>query len=31
MAIAFYAEDIELPAINKQAVSGWVRAVVATY
>lgn len=27
MAIAFYAEDIELPAINKQAVSGWVRAV----
>ena len=31
MAIAFYAEDIELPAINKQAVSGWVRAVAATY
>ena len=31
MAIAFYAEDTELPAINKQAVSGWVRAVAATY
>ncbi len=31
MAISFYAEDIELPTINQEAVSQWVRAVAATY
>ena len=31
MAIAYYAEDIELPAIKKSAVSGWVKAVAETY
>ena len=31
MAIAYYAEDIELPAIKKRAVSGWVKAVAETY
>ena len=27
MAIAYYAEDIQLPAIKKKAVSGWIKAV----
>lgn len=31
MAISFYAEDIELPTINQEAVAQWVRAVAATY
>lgn len=31
MAIAYYAEDIELPAIKKRVVSGWVKAVAETY
>ena len=31
MAIAFYAEDIALPAIQQQAVSNWVKAVAETY
>lgn len=31
MAIAYYAEDIEFPAIKKRAVSGWVKAVAETY
>ena len=31
MAIAFYAEDIELPPIHKRAISSWVRAVAETY
>lgn len=31
MAIAFYAEDIQLPAIKKRAVSNWVKEVAATY
>lgn len=31
MAITFYAEDIELPAIKQQAVGNWVREVAATY
>lgn len=31
MAISYYAEETELPAINQKAVSNWIRAVVATY
>ena len=31
MAIAFYAEDIKLPAIKKKAVSNWVKEVAAKY
>lgn len=31
MAIAFYAEDIELPAIKKKALSAWIKAVADTY
>ena len=31
MAIAFYAEDIKLPAIKKRAVGNWVKEVAATY
>ena len=31
MAIAYYAEDIQLPAIKKKAVSGWIKAVAETY
>ena len=31
MAISFYAEDIELPAIKKRAVSSWIKAVTETY
>ena len=31
MAIAYYAEDIQLPAIKKKAVSGWIKAVADTY
>ena len=31
MAIFFYAEDTELPAINQEAVAGWVREVAQTY
>lgn len=27
MAIAFYAEEIELPAISKKAVSNWIKTV----
>ena len=30
MAIAYYAEDIQLPAIKKKAVSGWIKAVAET-
>lgn len=31
MAIAFYAEDIKLPAIKKRAVGNWIKEVAATY
>lgn len=31
MAIAFYAEEIELPAISKKAVSNWIKTVAETY
>ena len=31
MAIAFYAEEIELPSIKKRAVSNWIKAVAETY
>lgn len=31
MAISFYAEEIELPTINQEAVAQWVRVVAATY
>lgn len=31
MAITFYAEDIELPAIKQKAVGNWVIEVAATY
>ena len=31
MAIAYYAEDIQLPAIKKKAVSGRIKAVAETY
>ena len=31
MAIAFYSEEVELPAINQEAVSSWVREVTKTY
>ena len=31
MAIAFYAEDIHLPAIRKRAVGAWIKAVASTY
>lgn len=31
MAIAFYAEGIELPVIKKKAVSDWIKAVAGTY
>ena len=31
MAISFYAEDIELPAIKKRAVGNWIKAVAETY
>ncbi len=31
MTISFYAEDIELPAIKKEAVSNWIRRVAETY
>ena len=31
MTISFYAEDIELPAIKKEAVSNWIRKVAETY
>lgn len=31
MAIAYYAEDIELPAIKKMAVSGWIKSVAERY
>ena len=31
MAIFYYAEDTELPAINQEAVAGWVREVAQTY
>lgn len=31
MAIAFYAEDIELPAINKKALSSWIKEVAETH
>ena len=31
MAIAYYAEYIQLPAIKKKAVSGWIKAVAETY
>ena len=30
MTISFYAEDIELPAIKKEAVSNWIRKVGET-
>ena len=31
MAISYYAEDTELPAINQEKVSEWVRAVTKTH
>lgn len=31
MTISFHAEDIELPAIKKEAVSKWIKAVTETY
>ena len=31
MTISFHAEDIELPAIKKEAVSNWIRKVAETY
>lgn len=31
MAIEFYAEDTELPAIRQEPVSAWIKAVAATY
>lgn len=31
MAISFYSEGVELPAINQEAVSSWVREVTKTY
>ena len=31
MAIAIYSEEVELPAINQEAVSSWVREVTKTY
>lgn len=31
MAIFYYSEEIELPAINQDAVSGWVRKVAETH
>ena len=31
MTISFHAEDIELPAIKKEAVSNWIKAVTETY
>lgn len=31
MAISFYAEDIELPAIKKRTVSNWIKEVAETY
>lgn len=31
MAIFYYAEDTELPAINQEAVSGWVRQVAENH
>ena len=31
ITISFYAEDIELPAIKKEAVSNWIRRVAETY
>lgn len=31
MAIFYYSEDIEFPAINQDAVSGWVRKVAETH
>lgn len=31
MAIAFYAEGIELPAIKKKVVSDWIKVVAGTY
>lgn len=31
MAISFYAEDIELPALKEEAISNWIRRVAETY
>ncbi len=31
MAIAYYSEDIDLPAIKQEAVSRWIKAVTETY
>lgn len=31
MAIAFYAEDTQLPAIKERAIGNWVKEVAATY
>lgn len=31
MAISFYAEDIELPALREEAISNWIRRVAETY
>ena len=31
MAISFYSEEVELPTINQEAVSSWVREVTKTY
>lgn len=31
MAIGFYAEDMEFPAIRQEAVSAWIKAVAESY
>ena len=31
MAIAYYAEEVKLPAIKKKAVGDWIRKVAALY
>lgn len=31
MAIGFYVEDVEFPAIRQEAVSAWIKAVAGTY
>lgn len=31
MAIAYYAEDTELPEINQEKITAWVKAVAETY
>jgi hypothetical protein len=31
MAIAYYAEEVKLPAIKKKAVGDWIRKVASLY